>query len=169
MSSSEVPDKNGRYANRYRMTDEFIKKTTNRLIILLFAGLTLGLVLGIAGSSIFDNEMPLWYLIITIAVAASGLIIPLYVSAWLGGQAIRRGGGFVGLLLITGGGLLATGYSIENAMLFWVGIGVTALATLLFIYIGVQAKVPMWLQLPILNSPRLYVRNKPASKNEPKK
>ena len=169
MSSPEVPNIDGRYANGYRMTDAYIKKTTNRLIILLFAGLTLGLIMGIAGSTIFDNEMPLWYVVITIAVAASGLVVPLYVSAWLGGQAIRRGGGFVGLLLITGGGLMVTGSSIENSTLFWTGIGVTALAALLFVYIGVQAKVPMWLQLPILNSPRLYVRNKPTDKNKSKK
>ena len=169
MNSPEQPNKDGRYANNYRMSAEQIQKITNRLIILLFVGLGLGFILGIIGSSVFGSEFPLWYTILTIGIAASGVIVPLLVSAWLGGQAIRRGGGFVGLLLIVGGGLLVTGNAIENTPLFWTGVGVTILAGLLFFYIGIQAKVPIWLQLPILGSPRLYVRNKPTKKDDANK
>ena len=169
MDSPEQPDENGRYANNYRMSAKRIQKITNWLIVGLFVGLGAGFILGIVGSSLFDDEFPMWYLILTIGVAASGLIVPLVIGAWLGGQAIRRGGGFVGLLLIAGGGLVVTGTQIESTTLFWTGIGVTTLAALLFFYIGIQAKVPIWLQLPILNSPRLYVRNKPVEKDDTKK
>ena len=64
----------------------------------------------------------------------------------------------IGLLFVFGIGALAANQYFENPTVWlWLGAGSLVVSGLLFFYIGFQAKVPIWLQLPILNSPRVYI------------
>jgi hypothetical protein len=160
---------NGRYENtNYRYSDKFIKVATGILIAWIFVGLALGLTMGALGDVIYaDTDVPAWYTAIAIGLCISSVGLPLLVGGWLGAQALNKYGGPVGLLLFLGIGATAFGSTIEGQSM-WAGIGVAAIvvSVLLFFYLGFKAKVDMWLQLPILNSPRLYVARKDQKKNK---
>jgi len=157
----------GRYENtNYRNSDKFIQTATNWLVAWIFIGPGIGAGLGILGDSIFGaSNAPQWYTIIAISFAISGVALPLTVGAWLGASALNKYAGPVGLLLVLGIGANAYG-QIFGGMMTWVGIGAIVLSVVLFFYIGFQAKVPIWLQLPILKSPRLYIRKGEAVKKK---
>jgi hypothetical protein len=96
-----------------------------------------------------------------------GITLPLLLAAVLGGEAIRAGGGFIGLFLILGMlAAVAGGTELGQEMLgrtwtpwaLWGGIALMALATASFWIVGWIARVPMWLQGPFLGSPRVIVR-----------
>jgi len=163
MTNNDAPQKklaNGRYeGTNYRYSNAFIKKMTGWLIALIFIGPAIGVVLAILGDSTYGaGNVPDWYTIMCMAFIASGIALPLTISAWLGASAINKYAGPVGLLLVFGIGASASSEYLENSTVwFWAGIGSMVLAGLLFFYIGFQAKVPMWLQLPIFNSPRVYI------------
>jgi hypothetical protein len=106
-----------------------------------------------------------WGLVLLIA----GLGGPLLAGAVLGGNAIRRGEGWIGLGFFLG----FVGVSVDPALgPLWfgpvAGIAIVVAGVLLlllsgigFWIIGWKVKVPMWLQLPTFGSPRLYVRGRP--------
>ncbi|MDI3213409.1 hypothetical protein [Arthrobacter sp. AL12] len=88
-------------------------------------------------------------------------------AAVLGGEAIRAGGGFIGFFLILGMlAAVAGGTELGQEMLgrtwtpwaFWGGTALMALAVGSFWIVGWIARVPMWLQAPVLGSPRVVVR-----------
>lgn len=159
----------GRYEGaNYRHSMQFIDRATKWLAAGIFIGLGLGLGLYLLGyyvlfTTTFGPKIPEWYSFVSAAFALGGIVIALIVGAWLGGNAINKYGGFIGLLLVFGIGVTAIG-SLGKTAWFWVGVGMLVLSTLLFFYIGFKAKVPMWLQLPILNSPRLHLRRDGQSK-----
>jgi len=159
---------NGRYENtNYRYSDKFIQTATNWLVAWIFIGISIGAGLGILGDSIFGaSNAPQWYTIIAISFAISSVALPLTVGAWLGASALNKYAGPVGLLLVLGIGANVYG-QIFGGMMTWIGVATIVLSGALFFYIGFQAKVPMWLQLPILRSPRLYVRKGDAAKKKP--
>jgi hypothetical protein len=163
MTKNDLPQQkktNGRYENtNYRYSDKFIRRMTGWLIALIFIGPAIGLGLGILGDTLFGTgDAPSWYTAIAISFVIGGVALPLVVSAWFGASALNKYAGPVGLLLIFGiGGLVYSKYSSDPTLWNWLGAGSLVLSTLLFFYIGLQAKVPIWLQLPILNSPRLYI------------
>jgi hypothetical protein len=172
MVTQQKKKSNGRYEDtNYRYSTKFINQVSAWLTAWIFIGLGIGAGLSALGYVIFGGglKIPDWYNIIAISFAASAIVIPLIVGAWLGGAAINKYGGLVGLLLVFGIGVFTTGYILSSTLWYWIGIGAMALSTILFFYIGFQAKVPIWLQLPILNSPRLYLSKGEQPKKKPRK
>jgi hypothetical protein len=162
---------NGRYeGTNYRYSDKFIKRVTGWLIASIFIGPAIGFGLGALGDVIFNNgygaDVPGWYTTIAISFALGGVILPLVVASWMGAMALNKYAGPVGLLLDLGIGAYVFGRVTEGqTMWLWIGIGVLVLSVLLFVYIGFRAKVPMWMQLPMLNSPRFYITKDDVSKS----
>ena len=76
------------------------------------------------------------------------VVLSLLTAAFLGGQAIARGGGFVGVLFTIGliGG--PTGQVFEIRPLMIAGYSALVLGIILFWFVGYRAKVPMWIGLP---------------------
>jgi hypothetical protein len=152
--------------NPYRFSRRFIRVITTVLVGVLLLGLVLGVVLGIVSDGLEgDAGETMSTVALGIVIAAFG--IPLLVGAVLGGEAIARGAGVVGFLLVVGIASTAAASVADIAeglgpawqpALFWGGIALMALAVIGFWIIGFVAKVPMWLQLPILGSPRLVVQ-----------
>lgn len=165
----EKKNANGRYENKYRYSDKLIETMTKWLVALVIIGPVLGFIISASASVVYGdfNDIPAWVNGIAIAFAIGGIALPLTVGAWFGATALNKYAGPVGLLLVFGIGAFTVG-KVDDAqsMWLWIGLGSMILAGALFFYIGFQAKVPMWLQLPILQSPRLYVANKPASKKK---
>jgi hypothetical protein len=161
---------NGRYeGTNYRYSTKFINRLTGWLIAWIFIGTGIGLGLGALGDTIYsESEVPDWYSIIAIGFVISGVALPLLIGAWFGAMAINKYAGPIGLLLVLGIGATAVGSTAGDAMWVWIGIGAMVLSVLLFFYIGFQAKVPIWLQLPILQSPRVYLTKDKASKENPR-
>jgi hypothetical protein len=163
MTKNDIPQQkkaNGRYANtNYRYSDKFISRMTGWLIALIFIGPAIGIGLGILGDTIFGaGEAPGWYTVTAVSFMIGGVSLPLIVSAWFGASALNKYAGPVGLLLIFGiGALVYSKYSSDPTLWNWIGIGSLIFSTVLFFYIGFQAKVPIWLQLPMLKSPRFYI------------
>lgn len=167
MTKNTTPQKkaaNGRYEDtNYRYSDRFIKRMTTALIVPIFAGPAIGFALGALGDVFFNNsnygyETPGWYTITAISFLIGGIALPLLIGAWLGATALNKYAGPVGLLLVLGIGATAFGSVVEGqSMWSTIGIGAMIVSVALFFYVGLQAKVPIWLQLPILQSPRLYI------------
>jgi len=165
---------NGRYeGNNYRFSDKFIKVMTGWLIAWIFIGTGLGFGLGALGDVFFATdygpEVPGWYTIMAISFAISGVALPLIVGAILGAMAINKYAAPVAILLLAAIGSYTYGKLVDGQgiwMLYGIIGGIVAIA--LFFYIGFQAKVPIWLQLPVLGSPRLYLTKDKASKENPR-
>ena len=165
---------NGRYEGKnYRYTDRFIQLATNWLVAYIFIGTAAGIGMGMLGDVLFNNsnfgyKTPGWYAVTAVCVTISGVALPLIVGAWLGATAINKYAGPVGLLLVLGIGATTFGKVVEGQSM-WLGIGVGTIivSTALFFYIGLQAKVPIWLQLPILRSPRVYLTKDKISEEDP--
>lgn len=155
-----------RYENNYRYSDAFIQKATNWLVAMVFIGPALGALMAFIGSTIYGSDFPLWLTVIALTFTFGGIALPLLVGAWFGGQSIHRFGGWVGLLLMLGLGATVAGQGMDTGWMFASGIATMVLAGLLFFYLGFQAKVPMWLQLPILGSPRAYLTKNKQTKTK---
>lgn len=171
MTDTQRKMANGRYEGaNYRFSDRFIKLMTRWLIAYIFIGVGLGFAVGAMGDVFFaDTDTPMWYTVLAISLISSGVGLPLLVGAWLGGMAINKYAGPVGLLLVLGIGATAAGSNVAGAtMWIWIGIGAIILSVVLFFYVGFQAKVPIWLQLPILKSPRLYLTKDEKSNDDPR-
>lgn len=168
---------NPQYENNYRFSPETMKKLRKRFLISWGVSGAIGIigffVFAAIISSQYDpnglgNPMPGW----TDAVGGVILLItfvafPLVYSAWLGGRSIHRFGplgtvtAVVGLMVMLAGKYFGLQYAVAGVVITVVGVAVS-------FYLGHIANVPMWLQLPIFRSPRLYI-NKPteeASKKE---
>jgi hypothetical protein len=163
---------NGRYEGKnYRYTDKFIKRMTIAMVSLVFIGPAIGFGLGALGDVIFTNgyspEVPSWYTIMAISFVASGIALPLIIGAWVGAMAVNKYAGPLGLLLVFGLGASSYGISQGHVMWTWIGIGAMLLSTILLFYVGLKAKVPIWLQLPILYSPRFYITKDKVSNEDP--
>lgn len=150
----------GRYeGTNYRYSDTFIRRMTNWLIAYIFIGTGLGFGIGAMGDVFFANtDTPTWYTVLAVTIMASGVGLPLLLGAWFGASALNKYAGSVGLLLCAGIGALAYGkVADDQTMWTWIGAGALIASVGLFFLIGFRAKVAMWLQLPILHSPRLYI------------
>lgn len=156
--------------NTYRYSPEYIHKATRAFKFILYIGVGLGLVLGAVGiGGIYEGNPPVWLGILVGILIGGGVLIPLFGSAWMGGESIRKHGGWVGILFVLGILSLATGLTYKSiSYLFPVGIAVTVIAIILLFVIGIAAKVPIWFGLPTLNSPRVYLTRGKDDKN-PKK
>ncbi|MDN4645716.1 hypothetical protein [Arthrobacter sp. PsM3] len=94
-------------------------------------------------------------------------VLPLLLSGILGGEAIMAGGGFIGFSLIAGLFAFVAGGTDQGLELlgpvwapwaFGGDIALTVLAGAGFSIIGWIARVPMWLQAPVLGAPRICAR-----------
>lgn len=157
-----------RYDNGYRLSETTIKRWTRALIALLIAGVGGSVVVMLVAGIMYGNgpveEVPSWVFPTMSWLAISGILIPLVIAAILGGLAIHRYG-WIPLLILVLGMIVA---SFSNLA----GVGYLGIYGLIAVAVGVIGifviavkftKVPIWLQLPILFSPRLYLR-----KNEKK-
>ena len=161
---------NGRYEDtNYRYSTKFINRMTGWLIAYIFIGVGAGFGLGALGDVFFaGTNTPQWYTIMAVSLMLSGVGIPLLAGAWFGASALNKYAGPVGLLLVAGIGAIAVGKTVEGQSM-WVQIGISSIivSVALFFYIGLQAKVPIWLQLPMLKSPRVYVTKDKKSEEDP--
>ena len=141
---------------KYRLSDKTIRLWTKILITVMIVGIVGGFAFSAIAISILGDEE--WINTVTLLIMVGvGVAVPLVVSAILGGIAIHRFG-FIGTALLAVSMIVfgfgaATGDSVL-AIVGAVGIIAGGLLTWLFGYLG---KVPMWLQLATISSPRLYV------------
>jgi len=152
----------------YPDTPEKMKKLWKRFFIAwaIVAGVAIvgEIVFDSILASIYDpngagDSFPQW----TDALATGVILFviagfPLLYSAWLGGRAIHRWGPLgtvpviVGMFVVVGGG--------EYSPVFgFIGVALMAIGVIVCFYLGNLSNVPMWLQLPIFKSPRLYINN----------
>ena len=162
--AAPAPDR--RPDGTFRFSDRFIKMATTVLVSFMLVSVIAGFIVG-ALSDTVDRDAQDALVTAAGALIIGGIMLPLLLSAVLGGEAIRAGGGVVGFFLILG--LLAAvagGTELGQEMLgrawtpwaYWGGIALMALATGGFWIMGWIARVPMWLQAPVLGSPRVVVR-----------
>jgi hypothetical protein len=81
-------------------------------------------------------------------VVVFGIVGPLLAAAVLGGESIRRGGGFIGVLVTAGLVAGASGDGFGIPWLMWSGGIALGLGIVGFWVIGWIAKVPMYIGLP---------------------
>lgn len=157
----------GRPLGGYRFSGRFISVATALLLIVMGVTVVGGFVLGTFSDSIEGME-PEAVVDLAGMVIVAGVLIPLLLAAILGGEAIRRGGGFVGFGLVLGIGLVTALPTVDafevlgpwRIPLIWVGAGLIVLSGLGFWALGRAAGVPMWLQAPVVGSPRVYVQGR---------
>jgi hypothetical protein len=157
----------GRPVGGYRFSNRFISVVT--ALILLVMGVTVvgGFVLGTFSDSIEGME-PEDVVDLSGVIIVAGFLVPLLIAAILGGEAIRRGGGLVGFGLILGVGLFTALPTLDmfeflgawRIPLIWIGAGLIVVSGVGFWLLGRAAGVPMWLQAPVVGSPRVYVQGR---------
>ncbi|WP_431279976.1 hypothetical protein [Leifsonia poae] len=159
-------EKTKKRTTTYRFSDKFISVTTTILITVMLVMIAAGFILGFVSDSL-DSDAADVASSVAIWLIIGGIALPLLIAAVLGGEAIRAGGGIIGFLLIVGLFATVAGSTemgqdalgpVWSSWAFWGGITMMALAVLGFFVIGWIAKVPMWLQAPVIGSPRVYVR-----------
>jgi len=158
-----------RYENNYRLPEKVINRWTRICVTVLIGSIVVGFGAGAGGGATGDaaddrhsaalGVVSVVLLVIAIVFGAGGFVFALGASAYLGGESLQRGGGWVGILLIIGLLGASAGWALGPV---WgvAGIVVMVLGVVGLILMGVRARVPMWLQLPILRSPRFYYRGR---------
>lgn len=150
----------------YRFSDEFINRGTTILCVSMVGMIGGGFLLGYVSDN-FEGETRDIFSIVGLTVAIAGITLPLLIAGILGGEAIMRGAGVLGFLLVMGLFACAVGGSDGSKELlgpvwapwaFWGGIAAMVIGGAGFWIVGWIAKVPMWIQGPELGSPRAYVR-----------
>lgn len=127
--------------HRFRYSDRFIRVWTivlcTLIVVLPLSGMIYGATLG--------SDYEAWQGWLAGGLIIGGVAIPLLIGAVLGGEAIRRGGGIVGVLFTLGliGG--PTGSVLGIIWLTVAGFSALALGVIGFFVIGFAAKVPMWI------------------------
>lgn len=166
-----APAPESRPDGTFRFSDRFIKMATTVLVTFMLVSIVTGFVLG-ALSDTVDQGARDGLVTAAGALIVGGLVLPLLLAAVLGGEAIRAGGGLIGLFLIVGMlAAVAGGTELGQEMLgrtwtpwaLWGGSTLMVLATASFWIVGWIARVPMWLQGPFLGSPRVIVRGSSAN------
>lgn len=141
-----------RYENNYRLPQSVIKRWTRICLIVLFGSIVVGMGAGAGGGATGDmaderhsaalGALSVVLLVIAAVFGAGGFLFALGASAYLGGEALQRGGGWVGIVLIIG--LLGTtaGWALGPV---WgvVGIVLMVLGVVGLIVMGSRARVPM--------------------------
>ncbi|MGV8896203.1 MAG: hypothetical protein ACOH10_09280 [Rhodoglobus sp.] len=128
-------------AYRYRLSARTIRNWTTVLTAAVFVLPAAGLIYG----STLDSAAEPWQELLAQGLLYGGIAVPILIAAVLGGEAIHRGGGFVGALFTAGliGGSLGVGYGIQWLALS--GFVAVVLGVIGFFAIGFKAKVPMWI------------------------
>ena len=133
-----------RPTGKFRFSDRFISRMTVILCIAIVVLPGIGIAYGIT----LDGGYEPWQGAIATGLTIGGFAVPLIAAAVLGGEAIRRGGGFVGFLFAAG--LIAgpTGLVLGIPWIAIAGFVALAAGCILFFVIGFAAKVPMWIGTP---------------------
>jgi hypothetical protein len=100
-----------------------------------------------------------------IILGGGGLAIPLILGAILGGLAINKYA-WIPLLFVVGG-LLTIGASAVDGLGYLAPYAIASMilgGIAVFVIALGFTKVPVWLQLPILKSPRLTIRDNKTKK-----
>lgn len=142
--------------SRYRYSDAFIRRASIVLVCVMFGGLAVGLVVGLVADEIGGDIAETVSNMSGVLMVAS-MIVPLLISAFLGGLAIHRHGWVPPLVMMVGAGPGIVGVVSGQDALAWGGLAVFVLGGAGYFYLGNLSKVPMWLQLPIIGSPRFYL------------
>jgi hypothetical protein len=166
---SKKPEK--RYENNYRYSPQQMKGIWKWLFIswgifigaaLVFEFVFSAIIFHIYDPQNLGNTLPGWTDTVGTAVMVVAFLgYPLLYGAWMGGLSIHKLGplgsvtAIVGMGIAIGGSDVSSIYGLIGGIIFVIGVAI-------MFYLGKLADVPMWLQLPILRSPRLYL-------NEPKK
>jgi len=100
----------------------------------------LGIALGFASDS---DWAPEWLGEVAVATLLGGVLVPLFIAAVLGGEAITRGGGIVGALLTFGIVAAAVGNTLERPGLMYAGCAALVVSVLGFFFMGWRAGVAM--------------------------
>lgn len=129
-----------RYPSGYRMSKQFINLISTVLGISMLALVGIGFLIGFVFSGAGD-----WVGPTAITLILGGIGIPFLIAAWLGGQALHRFGGPVGLLLTIGFAGTVFGLTYHQPIYSYSGGGAILLSVLLFWFMGWKAKVPMFL------------------------
>lgn len=165
----------GDRAGRYRFSGRFIGWTTTVLMVSMIGMVAAGFIVGFYSDSV-EGESGDILGMVAVALIIGGLTLPLLIAAVLGGEAIRKGAGAIGFFLMVGMFATVAGSTELGRKLLgpdwtpWAVPGGTALmiiAVVSFWIVGWIAKVPMWIQDPILGSPRLYVRPGRPTRHRP--
>lgn len=137
-------------SSTFRYSDAFVKRATWVLIACMFVLPAVGIGLGISSDG---DWAPEWLGTFAGIFTVGGFVAPILVAAILGGEAITRGGGLVGLLFTYGlvGG--ATGQALGIGWLKWTGIAALVATVVGFWVIGWIAKVPMYVGRPGAHGP----------------
>lgn len=155
----------GRPKGTYRFSDRFIKRATVSIVVTAVVLIAAGVTLGIVSDSVSGRAGELLSTLGAV-VAVGGVVVPLLAAAVLGGEAIKKGAGLLGLGLVLGV-LSASAASMEKVAtwlggwqptVFWAGVAVIVISCVAFLAAGWIAKVPMWFGAPMLGSPRVYIR-----------
>lgn len=134
-----------RHPNGFLLSQETIDRWTKSLVITMFVVSAIGIGLGVASDS---DGAPEWLGTIATVVLATGIVGPLLAAGIMGGEAIRRGGGVIGVLVVGGLVGVAAGTVFESRWTVVVGAIALGLGIVGFWVIGWIAKVPMYVGLP---------------------
>ena len=121
------------------MSERTINRWTRVLIYAMVGGFAVGGVIALVGVLVHNDDLPP----VGLGLAILWALLVLVVAAFLGGQALGRFGGLVGLALIAGivlglaGGLIAPWVQ-------WAGIALAILAGVGFFLMGIRRRVPIW-------------------------
>jgi hypothetical protein len=110
------------------------------LLWTILAGFAIAIVVSLAGVVLGDDTLPP----LGLGIAVLGLVVALVLAAYLGGQALARFGGLVGLALVAGVVLAFAGGLIAG-WVQWVGIGVAVLSVVGFFVMGFRRGAPVWI------------------------
>ncbi|MBN9173847.1 MAG: hypothetical protein J0I70_06800 [Microbacterium sp.] len=144
--------KTTRYANNYRFPPAFIQRWTRICVWTLIAGVVVAAGAGAGGIALSDaadrngDDSLSFLAFLVLLVAALGGVAVLFAfvtSAFLGGEAIARGAGWIGIGLIAGLLCVAVGAAV-SPVVFGIGIGLSVLATIGFFIVGIRNRVPIW-------------------------
>lgn len=160
---TEIPEK--RYENGYRLSDQ-VMKIWSRIIFTTmgvgFAGLSIVIIITAVQYGNADTaDIPAIYLNLMWVFGGIAIGLPLALGAIVGGLAIHKFGWIPLLIMILG--VLAAGLSKLYGLEF---LGLYAYPAIIVGGVGIfllaifRTKVDIWFALPILKSPRLYLRRK---------
>jgi hypothetical protein len=122
----------------YRLSQRTIRIWTRVLVAAIFVGLAAAIVVFVI-AGILESE---FLSIVAASILGAAILLPLLLGAYLGGESLARFGGLVGLVLVAGMVLGATGM-VTKAWFGWLGLGLVLLATVGFWVLGFHRRVPM--------------------------
>ncbi|GAA2086806.1 hypothetical protein GCM10009840_25680 [Pseudolysinimonas kribbensis] len=122
----------------YRLSGRAIRIWTRVLVLVIVIGVVVGGA-GLIVAAAVDSEV---LAIAGMSTLGAAILLPLLLGAYLGGESLARFGGLVGLVLVAGMIVGATG-SVIGSWIAWLGLALVLLATAGFFVMGFSRRVPM--------------------------